>query len=656
MPKTDDIPRGQLSTIILKTLLDNDKYGYEIINDVAEQTNGKIAIKQPSLYSCLRRMEEQSLISSYWRDSSLGGRRHYYRITDYGKKYVEKWQGDILTPSQSEDDKQASSESKDKPVFLEQENLFQQPQKAEQQKNSEVVSPVDNSFVQYDLFTQSNFIAKPSVEVFETLKDKQHENIVEESLPKDSIEDRISKLRNTILEENQNTANDFEPINVKQEFLLLKKKQKSFTESYKEDIIADDGKILDSEYELKLKQPYIKEQSPISESVNFGNDFDVSNNEDIQQQLTKTEVNENNQDFEHAKALINIEELKLSDDTENLIVEETQPPVFVDLDEDAPTIFKSTTEYKDEEELKNVNVETSYSLDLKEHTDSFNNFETTKTEDTELKIKEENSAVEKKIISNDDGVFITEKTDPEKAPKVKRIAPNRFEHFNNYNQTDNIITKLYEKKQEQNAYQEQQLVQDEVEVIEEENLSNEVIENNNVVNYTNFEQLALYYKQNGINFSSYKKLPKALKPQSSTYVKANKFNMLTSLSVLFMVLLQTIIVGIICSPKQPSLWFIYLFPPIISAIISVYYLSMFVKNKTKLIAKSSLKDYNFVINIIISFISILMIFSFNLIFGMSYNNILDYSTSFIYLCVLTLNLPLFSLAKYIILHSKFADA
>ena len=61
--KIDDIPRGQLSTIILMTLSERDKYGYEIIDEVLKNTNGKVSIKQPSLYSSLKRMEEQKLIS-----------------------------------------------------------------------------------------------------------------------------------------------------------------------------------------------------------------------------------------------------------------------------------------------------------------------------------------------------------------------------------------------------------------------------------------------------------------------------------------------------------------------------------------------------------------------------------------------------------------
>ncbi|MEG1751598.1 MAG: helix-turn-helix transcriptional regulator [Clostridia bacterium] len=81
----NEIPRGQISTIILSSLIDKDKYGYEIIKSIEEKTNGAVLIKQPSLYSCLQRMEKQGFISSYWRDSEIGGKRHYYSLTESGK-------------------------------------------------------------------------------------------------------------------------------------------------------------------------------------------------------------------------------------------------------------------------------------------------------------------------------------------------------------------------------------------------------------------------------------------------------------------------------------------------------------------------------------------------------------------------------------------
>ena len=82
--------RGSVNDIILKTLVNGDKYGYEIIKEVEEYSEGKIQLKQPSLYSSLSRFEEKGYVSSYWGDSDIGGRRHYYHLTDKGKIYFEE--------------------------------------------------------------------------------------------------------------------------------------------------------------------------------------------------------------------------------------------------------------------------------------------------------------------------------------------------------------------------------------------------------------------------------------------------------------------------------------------------------------------------------------------------------------------------------------
>ena len=90
-----DLIRGNIDTIILKTLLDGDKYGLDIIKEVDERSNGTYELKQPTLYSCLKRLENQGLISSYWLDSEIGGRRHYYKLTEHGHESLrakqEEW-------------------------------------------------------------------------------------------------------------------------------------------------------------------------------------------------------------------------------------------------------------------------------------------------------------------------------------------------------------------------------------------------------------------------------------------------------------------------------------------------------------------------------------------------------------------------------------
>ncbi|MEG1017389.1 MAG: PadR family transcriptional regulator, partial [Oscillospiraceae bacterium] len=84
-----DLIRGHIDTIILKVLLDGDNYGYEIIKAVLVNSGGEYDLKEPSLYTSLKRLEKQSLIESYWGDESQGGRRKYYHITESGKSAFE---------------------------------------------------------------------------------------------------------------------------------------------------------------------------------------------------------------------------------------------------------------------------------------------------------------------------------------------------------------------------------------------------------------------------------------------------------------------------------------------------------------------------------------------------------------------------------------
>lgn len=83
--------KGNIETIILSALYENDKYGYELAKEIKEKTSNKYEIKQPTLYAYLRRLEEDDLIVSYWGENSNGGRRRYYKITKNGKSNYEQF-------------------------------------------------------------------------------------------------------------------------------------------------------------------------------------------------------------------------------------------------------------------------------------------------------------------------------------------------------------------------------------------------------------------------------------------------------------------------------------------------------------------------------------------------------------------------------------
>ncbi|MBE7076830.1 MAG: helix-turn-helix transcriptional regulator [Clostridiales bacterium] len=75
---------ADLIPFILLELKNGDKYGFELIKEIEKKSNGRIIIKQPTLYTVLKKLEKSKFISSYWEDSEIGGKRHYYKITNNG--------------------------------------------------------------------------------------------------------------------------------------------------------------------------------------------------------------------------------------------------------------------------------------------------------------------------------------------------------------------------------------------------------------------------------------------------------------------------------------------------------------------------------------------------------------------------------------------
>ena len=81
-----DLLRGHTDTIILKLLMDGDKYGYEISKMIQTNSSGEYELKEATMYSSLKRLEGDGNIVSYWGDESQGGRRKYYRIVEKGRQ------------------------------------------------------------------------------------------------------------------------------------------------------------------------------------------------------------------------------------------------------------------------------------------------------------------------------------------------------------------------------------------------------------------------------------------------------------------------------------------------------------------------------------------------------------------------------------------
>lgn len=96
MSIASDLIRGHTDTIILAHLLNHDSYGYEINKSIQQLSGGQFELKEATLYSAFKRLEDSACITSYWGDENTGARRKYYAITVHGRntyaKLFSEWQ------------------------------------------------------------------------------------------------------------------------------------------------------------------------------------------------------------------------------------------------------------------------------------------------------------------------------------------------------------------------------------------------------------------------------------------------------------------------------------------------------------------------------------------------------------------------------------
>lgn len=84
MSIASDMIRGHTDTIILAHLMQGDSYGYRINRAIELTTGGQYELKEATLYTAFRRLEQMGLITSYWGDENTGARRRYYSISPAG--------------------------------------------------------------------------------------------------------------------------------------------------------------------------------------------------------------------------------------------------------------------------------------------------------------------------------------------------------------------------------------------------------------------------------------------------------------------------------------------------------------------------------------------------------------------------------------------
>ena len=83
-----DYIRGNVETIILKCLSTGELYGTQICNLIHAASEGTYTLKKPTLYSALKRLQNDKLVTIRIEESPIGGTRHYYNLTDVGREFL----------------------------------------------------------------------------------------------------------------------------------------------------------------------------------------------------------------------------------------------------------------------------------------------------------------------------------------------------------------------------------------------------------------------------------------------------------------------------------------------------------------------------------------------------------------------------------------
>lgn len=73
--------------LVMKLLEKEAKYGYQIISELKDKSNGRFSLKEGTLYPVLYRLEDDNLVESRWSEAE-GKKvpRKYYLLTDKGRQ------------------------------------------------------------------------------------------------------------------------------------------------------------------------------------------------------------------------------------------------------------------------------------------------------------------------------------------------------------------------------------------------------------------------------------------------------------------------------------------------------------------------------------------------------------------------------------------
>jgi PadR family transcriptional regulator PadR len=89
-----EFKRGALELAVLHLLRSGEAYGYDIIAQIAERTEGVLEVTNGTLYPVLYRLERAALVNVRWETQGRGVPRKYYLLTSSGREELMRLTGE----------------------------------------------------------------------------------------------------------------------------------------------------------------------------------------------------------------------------------------------------------------------------------------------------------------------------------------------------------------------------------------------------------------------------------------------------------------------------------------------------------------------------------------------------------------------------------
>ncbi len=79
--------KGVLEMLVLRLLTEKEKYGYQLICELKEKSDGMFHLREGTLYPLLYRMEDDGLVISRWSEpKGKEVSKKYYRLSKEGEE------------------------------------------------------------------------------------------------------------------------------------------------------------------------------------------------------------------------------------------------------------------------------------------------------------------------------------------------------------------------------------------------------------------------------------------------------------------------------------------------------------------------------------------------------------------------------------------